>query len=188
MVEDRRVVVLARDDHALVPGAGIGDPLVVDLGSEFGVARGKRIAGVVHAAAAVAAADDGDELARLLVVVGGDELDEWLLGGPAAPEGDDVLPGASPSVLANRLAEPDPQRAFGARGSHEHAVRRVAIAALRPPIGLALAVTDNEPFRGEVRRSVHGGSARGDEAGAGGPDDRILEAGLRQACQEGPEL
>jgi hypothetical protein len=55
-------------------------------------------------------------------VVGCDELDERLLRRSAAQEGDGVLAVASPGVLANRLAKPDLNCAFGARGAREHAV------------------------------------------------------------------
>src|SRR5215218_5401560 len=59
VVEHRLVIVLARDDDGLVPGARVDDPLVVDLGSEaFGVGRGERVTGAVHPSPSVAAADD----------------------------------------------------------------------------------------------------------------------------------
>ena len=45
---------------------------------------GKLVAGAVHTTASVAPADDGDELAGLLVVIGCDELGERLLRGAAA--------------------------------------------------------------------------------------------------------
>jgi hypothetical protein len=79
---------------------------------------------------AVAAADDGDELARVLVVVVGGELGERLLRRAAAEERDDVLAVAPAGVLADRLTQPDPHGAFGARGAHEHAVGRVTVASL----------------------------------------------------------
>src|SRR3954447_7230390 len=69
VVEHRLVVVFAGDYDALVPGPEVDDPLVVDLGAEaLGVDGGQGVAGAVHAASAVAAADDRDELVCLLVV------------------------------------------------------------------------------------------------------------------------
>src|SRR3954471_18122459 len=64
VVEHRVGVVLAHDGDELVPGAGVDDPLVVELRPEaLGVGGGERVPGAVHAAPAVAAADDCDELA-----------------------------------------------------------------------------------------------------------------------------
>jgi hypothetical protein len=82
VVEDRFVVVLAGDDDDLVPGTRVDDTFVVDLGSKvFGVDGWKGVTDSIHASPAVAAADDCDEFARLLVVISCDELDQWLLGG-----------------------------------------------------------------------------------------------------------
>ena len=64
VVEDRTVIVFIGDNGDLVPCAGMVDALAVDLGSKaVCVDRGEGVAGAVHAASAVAAADDGDELA-----------------------------------------------------------------------------------------------------------------------------
>ena len=107
VVEHRVVVVLVGDHDELVPDARVDDAFVVDLGSEaFGVDRGEGVTGAIHPPPAVAATDDGDELACVLVVVGGDELDERLLWRSATEEGDDVLSVASPLFL--RIVSPSP--------------------------------------------------------------------------------
>src|SRR5581483_2924308 len=140
VVEDGVVVVLVRDDGELGPGAGVVDAFVVGLGSKvLCVDRRERVTGAVHASCAVAATDHRDELVGPLVVVGCDELDQGLLWGSSAQEGDDVFPVASPFVLADRLAKPDLDCALGACRAEEHAVSRVVIATARPAVGLSVA-------------------------------------------------
>ena len=74
-LQDRLVVVLARDHDDLVPHSRVDDPFVVDLCSKaFGVNGWKFIALAVHAPPSVAATDDCDELAGLLVSLR-DQLD-----------------------------------------------------------------------------------------------------------------
>src|SRR5579884_3336418 len=115
------------------------DAFVVGLGSKvFCVYRGEGVAGAVHPSSAVAATDHRDELVGLLVIVGRDELDQRLLRGSSAEEGDDVFPVASPLVLADRLAESDLNCALGTCRPDEHAVTRVAIATARPAVGLSV--------------------------------------------------
>src|SRR5438105_136738 len=61
----------------------MGDTLVVDLGSKVVFVEDREgFAGGVHTPAAVAATNDGDQFASLLIVVGGDELDQRLLRDP----------------------------------------------------------------------------------------------------------
>jgi hypothetical protein len=142
------VVIFTGDNGDLVPGAGMVDPLVVGLGSEaFDVERGKDVAGAVHSPPAVAAADYGDELSGLLVIVSRDELDQRLLRGSAAEKGDYVLSVASPLVLADRLAKSDLDRAFCARCADEHAVAGIAIATARPSVGLSVPLVHQAPIR-----------------------------------------
>src|SRR4051794_20094667 len=100
----------------------MGDPLVIDLRPEaLGVDRRQLVADPVHAAPSVAAADDRDEFARVLEVVGGHELDERMLRRAAAEERDDVLAVPAPGVLADRLTEPDLHGTLGARRADEDA-------------------------------------------------------------------
>jgi hypothetical protein len=107
VVEHRLVAVFAGDHDALVPGPGVDDPLVTDVGAEaLGVDGGQGVAGAVHAASAVAAPDDRDQLACLLVVVGGGELAERLLRGAAAEERDDVV--AVAPACVSRTVSPSP--------------------------------------------------------------------------------
>jgi hypothetical protein len=88
VVEDRLVVVLAGDHDDLVPGAGVDDSFVVDLGSKaFGVDGWKDVTRAIHASPSVAATDDCDELAGLLASsaatnsTSGRRADPALLGG-----------------------------------------------------------------------------------------------------------
>jgi hypothetical protein len=107
VVEDGLVVVFAGDHDELVPDAGKYDPLVVELDAEvFGIDRGERVAGAVHATAAIAAADDRDELVRLVVVVSGEELGQRLLRGSAAEKRDDLFAVTAPAVP--RIVSPSP--------------------------------------------------------------------------------
>src|SRR5215208_3261545 len=152
VIEDRFVVVLARDHHKLVPDAWIDDPLAVDLSSEmFLVNPRKRVAGSIHTPSPVAPTDDRDELTCLLVVVGCHELGQRLLRGSTAQESDDVFPVSPPLLLPNGLAEPDMHSAFGARRAHEDAVARVVIALLRPLIRLALPLPYDTPILRKIR-------------------------------------
>ena len=81
MVEDRLVVVVASDHRDLVRGARRDHAPVVELGSEaFGVDGRDGVTDALPASPSVAFADDRDQLAGLLVVVGCDELDQRLLG------------------------------------------------------------------------------------------------------------
>jgi hypothetical protein len=80
--------------------------------------RREHVTGAVHATRAVAATDDRDELAGLLIVVGRDELDQWLLRRSANQEGDDIFAVTSPRVLAHGFATSDLNCAFGARRAH----------------------------------------------------------------------
>src|SRR5688572_5695225 len=191
MVEHRFVVVLARDHYNLVPDASIDDPLAVHLSSEaILVDAGENVAGPVHAPPPVAPANDCDQLVRLVVVVGCDELGQRLLWGSAAQEGDDVLPVASPLVLANRLAKSDVDGAFGTRRAHEHAVAGVAIALFGPLIRLALPLPHEPPAFCEI----HALPTRGKRPVAGcsvdidGLDDRTVEPRMRELGQKWAEL
>jgi hypothetical protein len=63
VIEHRHVIVLARDRNDPFPDARMLDPIVVHLRPEVVLIDfGKGIPGAVHAAAAVASADDCDEL------------------------------------------------------------------------------------------------------------------------------
>ena len=128
--------------------------LVVELGSKaFGV-DGWEGVDAIHASPSVAATDDCDELAGLLVAVGRDELDQRLLGDPPLRKGDDVLSVASPLVLAHGLAESDLDGAFGARRANEHAVglvdRARSATGMTRPRAPARAATPAGP--GGLRR------------------------------------
>jgi hypothetical protein len=77
--------------------------LVIDLVA-FGVDGPETVTDAIHASPSVAATDDCDELAALLVVVGCDELAQRLLGGIPSSEGNDVLTVAAKPVLADGVA------------------------------------------------------------------------------------
>ena len=107
MVEDRLIVVFAGDDGDLVPGPGMGDTLVVDLGSKVVFVEDREgFAGGVHTPAAVAATNDGDQFASLLIVVGGDELDQRLLRDPPVRKATTYF--RSRPHLFSRIVSPSP--------------------------------------------------------------------------------
>src|SRR4029453_4383188 len=96
------------------------DQLFGDLGSKaLDVGRRQLVADPVHATPPVTATDDRHQLARVLEVVGGDELDQWMLRGASAEECDNVLAIASPGVLADRLSESDLNGTLGPGGAHQ---------------------------------------------------------------------
>lgn len=67
-------------DLAAAPCSGLAVVGRVEPGAKpLGVERGEGVAGAVHATRAVAAPNDRDELASLLMVVSRGELDERLL-------------------------------------------------------------------------------------------------------------
>src|ERR1044072_6196118 len=139
MVQNRFVVVFARDGDGLVPDAGIDDPLAVELSPKpFSIDARKRVAGAVHPPASVAPTDHRDELASLLEVVSRDEFGKRLMRGSAGEEGDDVLSVATPVVSRSPFSVAVVNDPFGTPGAAENAVARVALAQSGPLVRLPL--------------------------------------------------
>src|SRR4051812_22970038 len=89
----------------LLPGARGVHPVAEENGRKVVCVHVRKwVARAVHLLAAVAAADDCDELMSVLVVVGLKELDKGRLRGTAAQKGDGVEP-CAPGVSALGLAE-----------------------------------------------------------------------------------
>src|ERR1044072_4549377 len=153
MVQNRFVVVFARDGDGLVPDAGIDDPLAVELSPKpFSIDARKRVAGAVHPPASVAPTDHRDELASLLVVVSRDEFGKRLMRGSAAEKGHDVLSVATPLVSTSRFSESDVNGAFGTSRADENAVARVALAQSGPLVRLPLPLLHEPPIVWEIAR------------------------------------
>ncbi len=80
--------------------------------------------------------------------------------------------------------------AFCAGRAREHAVARVALALVRPLVGLAVALADQLPALGEIRLRISSCSGRLATAPirTNRSDERVVEAGLGELDQERTEL